>query len=90
MSDSSSITGATNPAGLPEKFTFNISHEEAGLVFGMAKRYAPEPFMGYRFQLHFEGSMRRWVMREQNIDIALSNGFGFGGHNGSVIIGPAE
>jgi hypothetical protein len=67
MSDSSSITGATNPAGLPEKFTFNISHEEAGLVFGMAKRYAPDPFMGYRFQLHFEGSMRRWVMREQNI-----------------------
>lgn len=72
MSDSSSITGATNPAGLPEKFTFNISHEEATRVFAMAKRYAPEIPMGYRFQLQFGETQfgehtRRWVMREQNI-----------------------
>lgn len=72
MSDSSSITGATNPAGLPEKFTFNISHEEAARVFAMAKRYAPEIPMGYRFQLQFGETQfgehtRRWVMREQNI-----------------------
>lgn len=72
MSDSSSITGAINPAGLPEKFTFNISHEEAIRVFAMAKRYAPEIPMGYRFQLQFGETQfgehtRRWVMREQNI-----------------------
>jgi hypothetical protein len=67
MSDSSSITGATNPAGLPEKFTFNISHEEAKCVLQLATRYAPEPFMGFRFQLQFGEHTRRWVMREQNI-----------------------
>lgn len=26
------------------------------------------------------------VMREQSIDVALSNGFGFGGHNASLVI----
>lgn len=72
MSDSSSITGAANPAGLPEKFTFNISHDEATRIFAMAKRYAPEIPMGYRFQLQFGETQfgehtRRWVMREQNI-----------------------
>ena len=67
MSDSSSITGATNPAGLPEKFSFSISHEEAKSVLQMAIRYAPEPSMGYRFQVQFGATTRRWLMREQNI-----------------------
>ena len=67
MSDSSSITGANNPAGLPEKFTFSLSHEEAKSALQLAIRYGPEPYMGYRFQLQFGESTRRWVMREQNL-----------------------
>ena len=67
MSDSSSITGATNPAGLPEKFKFNLSHEEASTGLQLATRYAPEPYMGFGFQLQFGETTRRWVMREQNI-----------------------
>ena len=72
MTDSSSITGANNPAGLPEKFTFNISHDEASQAVVMAKRYAPEVPMGYRFQVQFGETQfgehtRHWVMREQNI-----------------------
>lgn len=67
MSDSSSITGATNPSGLPEKFSFSLSHDEAEAAIQLAIRYAPEPFMGYRFQLQFGESNRRWVMREQNL-----------------------
>ncbi len=72
MSDSSSITGANNPAGLPEKFKFSISHDEASQVVAMAKRYAPEVPMGYRFQVQFGETQfgehtRRWVMCEQNI-----------------------
>jgi hypothetical protein len=67
MSDSSSISGANNPAGLPEKFTFSISHEEAKSALQLATRYGPDPYMGYRFQLQFGETTRRWVMREQNI-----------------------
>jgi hypothetical protein len=67
MSDSSSITGANNPAGLPEKFSFTVLHEEAAAALQLAIRYAPEPWMGYRFQLQFGETTRRWVMREQNI-----------------------
>lgn len=72
MSDSSSITGATNPAGLPEKFTFDISFDEAQRVCQLAHRYAPETPMGYRFQLQFGETQfgehtRHWVMSEQNI-----------------------
>ena len=67
MSDSSSITGANNPAGLPEKFTFTVFHEEAKSAWNLAMRYGPEPYMGYLFQLQFGEKTRRWVMREQNI-----------------------
>jgi hypothetical protein len=67
MSDSSSITAVNNPAGLPEKFTFEISHEEAKNILELAVRYAPDPWMGFRFQLQFGDTTRRWVMREQNI-----------------------
>ena len=67
MSNSSSITGATNPSGLPEKFTFSISHEEATSALQLVTRYAPEPSMGYRFQLQFGETERRWVVREQNL-----------------------
>lgn len=67
MSDSSSITGAINPAGLPEKFTFSIAHDEAEIMLQLAIRYAPDPYMGYRFQLQFGETTRRWVVREQNI-----------------------
>jgi hypothetical protein len=67
MSDSSSITGATNPSGLPEKFTFQIPFEEADLFLGMAKRFAPDMHMGFQFQLHFDGNFRHWMMHEQNL-----------------------
>jgi hypothetical protein len=67
MSDSSSITGANNPAGLPEKFTFSISHEEATSALQWAVRYGPDPYPGYCVQLQFDETGRRWVMREQNI-----------------------
>jgi hypothetical protein len=67
MSDSSSITGANNPAGLPEKFTFEIPIEEADLFLGMAKRFAPEMYMGFQFQLHFSGDVCHWMMSEQNV-----------------------
>jgi len=67
MSDSSSITGANNPSGLPEKFAFSLSHEEAKSALQLATRYGPDPYPGYRFQLQFDETGRRWVMREQNI-----------------------
>lgn len=67
MSDSSSITGANNPAGLPQKFKFSISHDEAAAALQLAIRYAPDPWMGFRFQLQFGETTRRWVMREQNL-----------------------
>jgi hypothetical protein len=67
MSDSSSITGANNPAGLPVKFSFELSHEEAKSALQLATRYGPEPYMGYLFQLQFSDTTRRWVMREQNL-----------------------
>jgi hypothetical protein len=67
MSDSSSITGANNPAGLPEKFSFTLSYDEAQRTCQMAQRYAPEMPMGFRFQVQFGDTKRRWVMREQNI-----------------------